>query len=497
MRIKPGLPSHMKSPFALFLRRASDLAGTEPILALFLGAALVAVFITAYGRRERALDQKFIWTLYDHTVRFMRATLVVGIIVTAIGVLRIYLRHSVIEFQRTHGRVTQANYNSVQTIWGPEQQQGELRVEIYTDEEVTERIESEDLTKPAVLRKKTVRRRATGNPFVSANHQITLKQNSRKKGSALYGGYETDCKFAWRLHNPDATRRNCTLTFPLPSTTAMFDDLSVTLNGADVLPQTQIREGALVIAREVEPNENMDLRIAFKSRGMAFWYFQVHEQREIRDFTLTLNLPDLPRERLNYPEGCMTPTKIDATPDKAGSILTYRLDHALSNKGMGVALPELPQPGATTNAVLSETDRGWLLAVTMLILTLTLSGANHAVVLSLLFGATMAFAYGLVADLSDLLFGFWGTAALVLGSIFVMLIVIAMRMFPTAVRRRIAFQLVLFGLALPCAAGSDAERQLLYQNICSLVFLAFVAPLLISASSESAQPIAVVAPSAS
>src|SRR6185295_5341326 len=124
MRIKPGLPSHMKSPFALFLRRASDLAGTEPILALFLGAALVAVFIAAYGRRERALDQKFIWTLYDHIVRFTRATLVVGIIVTAIAVLHIYLRQSVAEFQRTHGRVTQANYNSVQTIWGPEQQQG-------------------------------------------------------------------------------------------------------------------------------------------------------------------------------------------------------------------------------------------------------------------------------------------------------------------------------------------------------------------------------------
>src|SRR3954471_12608522 len=449
MRIELGLPCHMKLPFALFFRRASDLAGTEPVVALFLGTALVAVFIAAYGRRERGVEQKFIWTIYDHFVRLTRAVLMVAIVAASVSVLRIYMRQSVAEFQRTHGRVTQANYNSVQTIWGPEQQQGELRVEIFTDEEVTERIESEDLTKPAVLRKKTVRRRATGNPFVSANHQVTLKQNSRKKGSALYGGYETDCRFAWRLHNPDATRRNCTLTFPLPSTTAMFADLSVMLNGADVLPQTQIREGALLIAREVEPNENMDVRIAFKSRGMAFWYFQVHEQREIRDFTLTLNLPDLPRERLNYPEGCMTPTKIDATADKAGSILTYRLDHALSNKGMGVALPELPQPGATTNAVLGETDRGWLLAVAMLILTLTLSGATHTVVLPLLYGATMAFGYGLVADLSDMLFGFWGTAGVILGPIFVLLIVIALRSFPAAVARRTAFQLVLFGLALP------------------------------------------------
>jgi hypothetical protein len=492
MRINVGLPSPMNAPFVLFLRRASDLAGTEPILALFLGAALVAVFVAAYGRRERALDQKLIWTLYDHAARFTRATLVVAIVVATVAVLRIYLRQSVAGFQRTHGRVTQANYNSVQTIWGPEQQQGELRVQIYTDEEVTERIESEDLTKPAVLRKKTVRRAATGNPFVSANHQVVLRQNSRKKGSALYGGFETDCRFAWRLRNPDAQKHNCNLTFPLPSATAMYDDLSITLNGADVLPQTQIREGALVIAREVERNETMDVRIAFKSRGMAFWYFQVQEQREIRDFTLMLNLPDLPREKLNYPEGCMTPTKIDATADKAGSVLTYRLDHALSNKGMGVALPRLPQPGETTNAVLAETDRAWLLIAAMLLLTLTLAGATHAVVVSLLFSATAAFAYGLIADFSDLLFGFGGTVGFVLCPMFAFLLIVALRKLPLPIGRRVAAQLILFGLVFPCAAGLDPERQSLYLNVSALLLLACVAPLLLRPSFNQSPPIAIV-----
>jgi hypothetical protein len=283
------------------------------------------------------------------------------------------------------------------------------------------------------------------------------------------------------------------LTFPLPSATAMFADLSLSLNGADVLPQTQIREGALVIAREVEPNENMDVQIAFKSRGMAFWYFQALEQREIRDFTLTLNLPDLPRERLNYPEGCMTPTKIDPTPDKAGSILMYRLDHALSNKGMGVALPELPQPGAKTNAVLGETDRGWLLAVTMLLLMLTLAGAIHATVFTLLFGATIAFGYGLVANFSDLLFGFWGSMGLVLLPIYFLLGVIGMRVFPAAVAQRIVVQLFLFGIALPCASGLDPDRQSLYLNVCSLILLAFVAPLFIRPTWRTQTPIAVLA----
>ena len=474
------------------LNRASDLAAAEPILALFLGAAIVSVFLSVYATAQAAPNAKLLWTLYDHTVRFVRAFAVVALIVASIAALRMYLRHSVSNFQRTHGRVTQANYNSVQTIWGPEQQQGELRVEIFTDEEVTERIESEDLTKPAVLRKRTIRKRATGNPFIGANHHVTLRQNSRKKGSALYGGYETDCRFTWRLRNPETNRHNCTLTFPLPSTIAMYDDLTLTLNGADILPHAQIRDGALLIHRYIEPGEILDFRLSFKSRGMAYWYFQIQEQREIRDFTLTLALPDLPREKLNYPEGCMTPTKIDPTADRAGSILTYRLDHALSNKGMGVALPELPQPGAETNAVLDETDRAWLLIAAMLLLTLTLARADHPILFSLLFAATTAFAYGLLADFSDMLFGFWLSAAAILLPIFLVLTLIIIRKIPATTSRRVAFQLLLFGLAYPCAAGLDPERQLLYLNLCSVVFLLGLAPLLIKSRETAHPPIATI-----
>src|SRR5205085_9451592 len=101
--------------------------------------------------------------------------------------------------------------------------------------------------------------------------------------------------------------------------------------------------------------------ISFKSRGMSSWYFQVQDPHEIRDFTLTLNLPDLAKAHLNFPEGCMSPTETRATADNRGSILTFRLDHAISSKGMGIALPTVPQPGETTKAVLDEVERGWLL----------------------------------------------------------------------------------------------------------------------------------------
>ena len=191
----------MKSVLFKLLGRAGDLVDVQPVLALFLGGALLAVFLTAvfHSKADAGPDPAsgLFWTLYRQLTRFLWALMLVGFLLGALSLLRVYLHQTLAGFQRSHGRITEANYNAVQTIWGAEQDQGELRMEIYYEEEVTERIESEDLTKPAVLRKKIVRHNITENPFVAARHEVTLRQNPRKKGSALYGGYETACRFSW------------------------------------------------------------------------------------------------------------------------------------------------------------------------------------------------------------------------------------------------------------------------------------------------------------
>jgi hypothetical protein len=381
------------------------------------------------------------------------------------------------DFEHAHGRVTQANYNAVETIWGAEQVQNELNVDIYHNEENTERIESEDPTKPALIRRKTQHVSAIGNPFVAAQHEITLRQSPRKKGSAFYGGYETDCSFSWKLWNPSATNQKCTLTFPLPASGAMYDGLVATLDGKDVLPQVEIKDSSLVLERDLQPNETMDFHIAFKSRGLSYWYFQVREPREIRDFTLTMNLPDLAKAKLNYPDGCMTPTQIAPTKDNQGTVLTYRLDHALTDKGMGIALPQLPQPGETTRAVLSKIEDAWVFIFAILLLALTLAANRHAVLLTILFATATAFGYGLLADFSDLLLGFWGTAIVILLPLFLLLASLLRRTAPET-GNKLAGLFLLFGVVYPTVAGLDSSRESLYLNLCALVFLSFTAWLL-------------------
>ena len=485
------------------LNRANDLANVEPAIALFLAAALLAVFLTALFQNKPATrieekNPRLIWTLYGNFKRLLWAALLVLLLAEVISVIGSYLRQTLEGFQRTHGRITEANYNAVETIWGSEQVQGELNVDIHHDEETTERIESEDPSKPALIRKKTVQVSVTGNPFVSTRHEITLLQNPRKKGSAYYGGYETDCSFSWKLRNPSDAPQKCVLTFPLPASDAMYDGLVATLDGKDVLPAMEIKDSSLVLERDVQPDEAMDYHIAFKSRGLSYWYFQVREPREIRDFTLSLNLPDMPKAKLNYPDGCMTPTLITPTRNNQGTILTYRLDHALTDKGMGIALPQLPQPGETTRAVLNDTGDAWLFVFAFLVLSFTLAGVRHAVLFAILFSIATAFGYGLLADFSDLLFGFWGTAILILSPLFLLLAALIMRSSPQA-GKWIAGQFLLFSIVYPCAAGLDGSRQSLYLNLCALEFLTFTAWMLVKflASEKKPAPGAVAAAVAS
>ncbi len=463
------------------LGRASDLVQVEPTIALFLAAALLTVFLTALFAAKSTVESSgsssLTWTLYRNFMRLTWALLLVALLTGAISVLRSYLQHSLANFQRTHGRITQANYAAVQTIWGAEQVQGELNVDLYHNEEVTERIESEDPAKPALLKKKLVHKSVAGNPFVSAHHQVTLRQNPRKKGSAFYDGYETDCAFAWQLRNPSDTAQKILLTFPLPAQGAMYNGLVATLNGRDVLPEMQIKDASLVLEQDVTPEAVLDFRVAFKSRGLSSWDFQVREAREIRDFTLTLTLPDLPKARLNYPDGCMPPNDIKPTKDNLGSVLTYRLDHAITDKGMGIALPQLAQPGETTRAVLNQTENAWLLVFAALALSMAIANVRHAVLLTILFVTGTAFAYGLLADFSDLLFGFWGTFVLVLLPLFTLCAGLLLRVTPTA-GRGLAAQFLLLGVVYPCVAGLDANHQPLYLNLCALGLLLFSAWLL-------------------
>src|SRR6185436_15820354 len=97
----------MKILLNSLLGRARSLADTEPLIALFLGAALLAVFLTALKRNAPVHQPEgkssIIWVLYEHLTRLLWATSLVLFLAGTVSVLRTYLHHTVANFQRTHG----------------------------------------------------------------------------------------------------------------------------------------------------------------------------------------------------------------------------------------------------------------------------------------------------------------------------------------------------------------------------------------------------------
>src|ERR1700722_19551086 len=132
----------MKLLISRILGRTGDFSDVHPLLALFLCGALLAVFLAVMLQRRpkpvEADPPSLIWTLYSQLGKLLWAMLLVTFLLGGMSYLRAYLHQIVANFQHSHGRVTEANYNAVQSIWGAEQNQGELTMDLYWEEEVTE-----------------------------------------------------------------------------------------------------------------------------------------------------------------------------------------------------------------------------------------------------------------------------------------------------------------------------------------------------------------------
>ena len=442
--------------------------GSQPVFALALGAALLALLLTVAVRADAAPESALAWAIWRRLRQLTWAATLVALLAGVAAIWVNYLERTEVEYRHDHGRVTEANRSAVRTIWGPEQQQSELSVALHWSEEQIERLESEDPTKPTVTRKHLLSHSVDENPFLRARHVVTLRQSPRKKGPAIYAGYSTDCRFAWRLRNPAPREVTATLRFPLPAAAAMYDNLAVRLNGTNMLDRLRVRNTGLELEHPLPAGAECDLEISFQSRGIESWYFQVREAREIRDLELQLALPDLPRKSLNYPEGCMTPTEITDTADGKGVTLVYRLDRALSTKGMGIQLPAPLQPGELTGAVLGEMRKGWVLLFAAVLLGLTLGGQRHAALLATFVGSGAAVATGLLANLSDTPLGFWGALGVIVVPVLVGLAVTLRR---AGAGAGLMVEAAVCGLVYPILAGLDPERELLYLNLVTALFL--------------------------
>ncbi len=317
--------------------------------------------------------------------------------------VRVSLARTEYDFRRQHGRVSETNLSSVESIWGRPHVQRDLTVYHTYPVSVTEEVR--DQFGRIVTRTRMETREAPQNSVTRTRGDVTLTRSERQKGSAKYPGFTLDCRFDYTVQNFADRRTDARYDFPLSPEQTMFDGFTVLVNGRDMSSKLQFDPYDVTWTLPMEPGQVDQVRITYQSRGLERFYYQVSDVREIRDFLLTLRLPDIPLKDVNYPEGCITPTTKVAS--NGGAVLTWQLDRALTTRGMGIALPEPEQPGATVARVLRVAwHSGMLLLVTMVITAITL-GLGFNVLRAALLAAVFVGECMLLAAVSDYVPSFW------------------------------------------------------------------------------------------
>jgi hypothetical protein len=392
--------------FFFVVERIRGWAGEAPWLLLLMGAAAVAVFWATIVRRREAEPTSRFWSWLRPVLEGAAAAFV---FMALLWVVRLHLNNVESDFRGEHGRVSETNLQSVRSIWGRPHVQLDLNVSQWIVETYKEELPRPyGETTPKFITR-TRRKYIEQNPIQGFRGTIEIKMNYRRKGSALYTCFDDECRFEYDVRNPADFEVNTDFGFPMSRGQNMFTDLEVTVDGRDWSDHFTLKDSEIQWSEKMGPGDRRKIVVSYKSRGMDSYYYQIQEAREIRDFLLTMVLTDVPKRELNYPEGCMTPTKIASIEGGMGSQLEWKLDRAVTTRGMGVALPAPKQPGNQVAGILGRSPRAAMLLLVAVVFTFVAGGAGLQIVRLGLIGAGFCGEFMLLKGLFDTRLGFVGS----------------------------------------------------------------------------------------
>jgi hypothetical protein len=212
---------------------------------------------------------------------------------------------------------------NVASTWGTEQEQRQPFVTIEQSDR------SRDQATSKVIRIVPDRTRAA----------VNLRLDYRQKGLLWYSVYVVDFNGAYRFTNPAATPQSLIFNFPFPSKQAIYDDLTIAING-QAQPFTSDQQGAAVSAR-VAPGETAVFRVSYRSNGLESWRYNFgSDVTQTHDFELVLhtNFRDI-----DFPMNTLSPT--EKLKEKSGWQLVWRYHNLISGFHIGLTMPERLQPG--------------------------------------------------------------------------------------------------------------------------------------------------------
>ena len=447
--------------------------------------AITAVILFASALRRAAEASNDFWPWLR---RLLESAIGAILFLGLLWAFRSILNDNSLTFFATHGSLSDVSRESAQSIWGRPHVQKDLSVSHFIEVEVEEELPREDPTLPPLYRTIKERRQVPQNSLLSFRGDVEMELSERQKGYAYYSGFVLKASFQYEVINDSELQTEAEFYFPLSPGQTLFQEFAVTIDGVDISPELRFSEDMVSWKRIMSPQQRSEIIISYISRGMDYFYYQVPVQREIKDFELTLAIDRLPISQLNYPDGVLTPTEIDPTPDNNGSLLTWKLDRAVTVAGMGVALPKPEQPGANVLRILVISPYALTMLVTVLALTFLIFGEPLHFIDLALFAAVYCVQFLVMAGVSDYAFGFWGS--MVLGAALTgFLGFLLFRRLPSKLLRGLIYGLIaFFTLAYPLSGLLTEITQLdAFNNIVLVGLIIYIFGLALYKRTERVQ----------
>ncbi len=176
-------------------------------------------------------------------------------------------------------------------------------------------------------------------PLAGSRIQVNLHLDPRQKGLLWYSTYAVEFAGDYSFPNHSAESRTLCFRFKFPAQKAVYDGLTMQVNGNIISPTTD-DQGANGQAT-VGPGETAIFHIAYRSQGLNTWRYKLGDGvAQAHDFTLSMrtNFKDI-----DFADDTLSPTSKQWT--STGWDLTWHYSDLISGFQMGMTMPEKLQPG--------------------------------------------------------------------------------------------------------------------------------------------------------
>ncbi len=179
------------------------------------------------------------------------------------------------------------------------------------------------------------------------NINVDIKRDYKQKGLLWYSTF--DCIFdgTYTIKNTQQVTQKVYLHFDFPARGATYDEFSMHLNENRLSSPVDTREGIDEII-ELEPGQQTDFKIHYKTRGMNTWRYLMPENTgRVRNFSLTAHTDF---DDVDFTGDSLSPMKKNDLPND-GMLLNWEASDLITNSNIGVILPENLNPGPLTTRI--------------------------------------------------------------------------------------------------------------------------------------------------